>query len=302
MLERVPTLRVLAGSPGLVRAFVLRAMASAAAAAAGGGVGRRLKTTAERKAQRARASARHVGWLLGGVDSLEAHRGCQVGHLLRELAAALRGEGEGKASKDDRGPAAHQPVVAHVGFGKGGSGGGETSDSGDPWWQGSDPWMASADVSEPVKKKPKLVSPQVENVKKEHAVVEKVLDKNVDELLECIFHDVDASTQNKMRHIDGEAEVGVQTGAVKVYNEEEWQEAEKNKMQEFEGLAREAMAQNLLAQDGILQSRTDAMFEMVNEQWIVKCRDSMKDMMEENARLKVENAKLAIQIEDGGGL
>ena len=129
-----------------------------------------------------------------------------------------------------------------------------------------------------------------------------ILDKNVDDLLESIFLDIDARSQKKMKQNDGKSEVCVQTEAVQVYNAEEWQEAEKNKMQEFETIAREAMAQNLLTQDGILQNRMDEMIEMVNKKWTVKCRAAMDEMLEENARLKVENAKLAKQIDDGVGM
>ena len=59
------------------------------------------------------------------------------------------------------------------------------------------------------------------------------------------------------------------------------------------------MAENRITQGDILQKRTDETIEMVNEQWIVKCRASMDEVMAENARLKVENAKLAKQIDDG---
>ena len=76
-------------------------------------------------------------------------------------------------------------VIGSGGRGRGGSGGGEMSDGGDPWWRGSDPWMASAAVSEPVNKKPKLVAPQVENVKKEHVVVERIVEKVGEKIVEA---------------------------------------------------------------------------------------------------------------------
>ena len=50
---------------------------------------RRRKTSAERRAQRNRAAARHIGWLLKGVAELEAHRGSAPSAMVGQLAGAL---------------------------------------------------------------------------------------------------------------------------------------------------------------------------------------------------------------------
>ena len=52
-------------------------------------VRRRRKTSAERRAQRNRAAARHIGWLLKGVAELEAHRGSAPSAMVGQLAGAL---------------------------------------------------------------------------------------------------------------------------------------------------------------------------------------------------------------------
>ena len=52
---------------------------------------RRKRSAAERRAQRQRAAARHLGWALKACDQLVAHRGCAGAHQLDWLVEQLRG-------------------------------------------------------------------------------------------------------------------------------------------------------------------------------------------------------------------